>query len=99
MQIALFFLVVLALAKPMGSYMTLVFERRRTWFDSVAGPIERLLYRATGIKPDEEMRWPEYLVSMLIFSAVTLILTYVVERAQLHLPFNPQHLVGVEPGL
>jgi K+-transporting ATPase ATPase A chain len=99
MQIALFFFVVLALAKPMGSYMTLVFERRRTWLDPVAGPIERLLYRATGIKPDEEMRWTEYLVSMLIFSAVTLVLTYVVERMQLHLPFNPQHLVGVEPGL
>ena len=99
MQIALFFLVVLALAKPMGSYMTLVFERRRTWLDPVAGPIERLLYRATGVKPDEEMRWTEYLVSMLIFSAVTLVLTYVVERVQLHLPFNPQHLVGVEPGL
>ena len=99
MQIALFFFVVLALAKPMGSYMTLVFERRRTWLDPVAGPIERLLYRATGIKPDEEMRWTEYLVSMLIFSAVTLVLTYVVERMQLHLPFNPQHFVGVEPGL
>jgi K+-transporting ATPase ATPase A chain len=99
MQIALFFVVVLALAKPMGSYMTLVFERRRTWLDPVAGPIERLLYRATGIKPDEEMRWTEYLVSMLIFSAVTLVLTYIVERLQLHLPFNPQHFVGVEPGL
>jgi potassium-transporting ATPase potassium-binding subunit len=99
MQIALFFFVVLALAKPMGSYMTLVFERRRTWLDPVAGPIERLLYRATGIKPEEEMRWTEYLVSMLIFSAVTLVLTYVVERMQLHLPFNPQHFVGVEPGL
>jgi potassium-transporting ATPase potassium-binding subunit len=99
MQIALFFLVVLALAKPMGSYMTLVFERRRTWLDPVVGPIERLLYRATGIKPEEEMRWTEYLVSMLIFSAATLLMTYVVQRLQLHLPFNPQHLVGVEPGL
>jgi potassium-transporting ATPase potassium-binding subunit len=99
MQIALFFLVVLALAKPMGSYMTLVFERRRTWFDPIAGPIERLLYRATGIKPDEEMHWTEYLVSMLIFTAVTVLLTYVVERAQGHLPLNPQHIAGVEPWL
>jgi K+-transporting ATPase ATPase A chain len=99
MQIALFFLVVLALAKPMGSYMTLVFERRHTFFDPIAGPIERILYRLTGIKPDEEMRWTEYLVAMLIFSAATLLLTYVVERAQAILPWNPQHLAGVEPWL
>ncbi|HZL25601.1 MAG TPA: potassium-transporting ATPase subunit KdpA [Acidobacteriaceae bacterium] len=98
-QIALFFVVVLALAKPMGSYMTLVFERRRTWLDPIAAPIERLLYRLTGINPDEEMRWTTYLVAMLIFTAATVILTYVVERAQGHLPFNPQHLAGVEPGL
>ncbi len=98
-QIALFFVVVLALAKPMGSYMTLVFERRRTWLDPIAGPIERLLYRLTGINPEEEMRWTTYLVAMLIFTAATVLLTYVVERAQAHLPFNPQHLAGVEPGL
>jgi K+-transporting ATPase ATPase A chain len=98
-QILLFFVVVLALAKPVGSYMTLVFERRRTWFDPVAVPIERLLYRLTGIDPNEEMRWTTYLVVMLIFSAVTLVLTYIVERAQAHLPWNPQHLAGVEPGL
>jgi len=98
-QIAFFFVVVLALAKPVGTYMTLVFERRRTWLDPVAGPIERLLYRLTGINPEEEMRWTTYLVAMLIFSAATLVLTYVVERLQGHLPFNPQHLAGVEPGL
>ena len=99
LQIALFFIVILALAKPMGSYMTLVFERRRTWLDPIAGPIERLLYRLTGINPEEEMRWTTYLVAMLIFTAATVLLTYIVERAQGHLPFNPQHLAGVEPGL
>jgi potassium-transporting ATPase potassium-binding subunit len=99
LQIILFFLLVLALAKPLGSYLTLVFERRRTWLDPVLTPAERLLYRVTGVHPEEEMRWTEYLVSMLIFSAATLLLTYVVERVQAHLPLNPQHLVGVEPGL
>ena len=99
LQITLFFLLVLALAKPIGSYMTLVFERRRTWLDPVMGPVERLLYRVTGIHADEEMRWTEYLVAMLIFTAATVILTYVVERAQLHLPLNPQKLAGVEPWL
>jgi K+-transporting ATPase ATPase A chain len=99
LQILLFFLLVLALAKPLGSYLTLVFERRRTWLDPMLLPAERLLYRVTGVRPEEEMRWTEYLVAMLIFSAATLLLTYIVERLQAHLPFNPQHLAGVEPNL
>jgi K+-transporting ATPase ATPase A chain len=99
LQILLFFLFVLALAKPMGSYMTRVFERRRTLFDPILVPIERLLYKATGIDADQEMRWTEYLVVMLAFSAVTALLTYAVERLQAYLPFNPQHLPGAEPTL
>ena len=99
LQIGLFFLLVVALTKPLGSYLTLVFERRRTWLDPVLLPAERLLYRVTGIRPEEEMRWTEYLVVMLIFSAATLLLTYIVERLQAHLPLNPQHLAGVEPNL
>ncbi len=99
LQIALFFACVLALTKPMGSYLTAVFERRRTWLDPVLAPVERLLYRATGIRADEEMRWTEYLVAMLTFSACTLVLTYLVERLQGHLPWNPQHLAGVAPDL
>jgi K+-transporting ATPase ATPase A chain len=97
LQISLFFLVTLALAAPIGTYLTAVFERRRTWLDPVLRPIERLLYRATGVKEDEEMKWTEYLASMLIFSAITLLLTYAVERLQSHLPLNPQGLAAV-PG-
>ncbi len=99
LQIAFFFLLVLALAKPIGLYMTRVFERRWTWLDPVMAPVERLLYRATGVKADEEMRWTEYLVSILVFSAVTLVLTYVIQRVQNHLPWNPQHLGAVAPDL
>jgi K+-transporting ATPase ATPase A chain len=99
LQIALFIALILLLAKPMGSYMTLVFERRRTWLDPVCGPIERLLYKLTGVDPAAEMRWTEYAVSMLLFSAATLLLTYIVERAQQWLPLNPQHLASVAPGL
>ena len=98
-QIALFFACVLALTKPMGLYLTQVFERRRTWLDPVLGPVERGLYRLTGVQAQEEMRWTEYLVAMLVFSAATLVLTYVVERMQLHLPWNPQHLAGVPAAL
>ncbi len=99
LQIALFMTAVLLLAKPMGSYMTEVFERRRTWLDPLLVPCERLLYRMTGVDPAQEMRWTEYAGSMLVFSAATLLLTYIVERLQGVLPFNPQHLAGVEPAL
>ena len=99
LQIALFITVILLLAKPMGSYMTRVFERRRTWLDPVLVPCENLLYRVTGIDPNEEMRWTQYAVSMLIFSAATIALTYVIERVQLHLPLNPQGLANLSPDL
>jgi K+-transporting ATPase ATPase A chain len=103
LQILVFIAAVLLLAKPMGSYMTKVFERRKTFLDPVLLPCERLLYRVTGVKADEEMRWTEYAIAMLVFSAATMVLTYVVERAQHFLPFqntlNPQHLAGVEPAL
>jgi K+-transporting ATPase ATPase A chain len=98
-QIILFIAVVLLLAKPVGSYMTKVFERRRTFLDPLLVPCERLLYRVTGIDAEQEMRWTEYAVAMLIFSAATLVLTYVIERLQHLLPLNPQHLAGVEPVL
>ena len=99
LQILIFFLLVLGLAHPMGSYMTRVFERRRTWLDPVLGPVERTLYKVTGIKPDEEMRWTGYVTAMLLFSACSFLLTYIVERLQAWLPLNPQHLPGVAPDL
>lgn len=99
LQIALFIAAVLLLAKPMGNYMTAVFERRKTFLDPVLLPCERLLYRVTGVDPADEMRWTQYAVAMLVFSAATLALTYVVERLQHLLPLNPQHLASVEPAL
>jgi potassium-transporting ATPase potassium-binding subunit len=99
LQIVLFIATILLLAKPMGLYLTRVFERRKTFLDPVLAPCERLLYRMTGIKPEEEMRWTEYAIAMLLFSAVTLLLTYIVERVQHLLPLNPQHLPAVESSL
>ena len=96
LQIALFIAAVLLLSTPMGHYLTNVFERRRTLLDPVLIPVERVLYRATGINPDEEMRWTEYAMVILLFSAATLVLTYIIERLQGHLPLNPEHLSGVE---
>lgn len=99
LQIAVFIATVLLLAKPVGSYMTYVFERRRTFLDPVLVPCERLLYRLTGVKPEEEMSWSQYGVAMLVFSAASLSLTYAVQRLQHLLPLNTQHLPGVPADL
>jgi potassium-transporting ATPase potassium-binding subunit len=99
LQIVCFIAIILLLARPVGRYMAAVFERRKTFLDPVLGPCERLLYRLTGINADHEMRWTEYALCMLMFSAVTLVLTYGIERLQNVLPLNPQHFPGVEPVL
>jgi potassium-transporting ATPase potassium-binding subunit len=100
LQIGVFFALVLLVAKPMGLYMARVYERKRTWLDPVLVPVERVLYRLTGVDPDAEMRWREYGAAMLIFSLATLLLTYAVERLQHAIPlWNPQHLSAVEPWL
>jgi K+-transporting ATPase ATPase A chain len=100
LQIAVFFALVLLAAKPMGLYMARVYERRRTWLDPVLGPVERLLYRMTGVDAAAEMRWTEYAVAMLVFSLATMLLTYAVERLQHAIPlWNPQHWPAVEPYL
>ena len=100
LQIAVFFGLVLLAAKPMGLYMARVYERKKTWLDPVLIPLERLLYRITGVNPEAEMKWTEYGLAMLIFSAATLLLTYAVERLQHAIPlWNPQHFAAVEPWL
>ena len=99
LQIALFIALILLLAKPMGAYMTRVFERRNTWLDPVLVPCERLLYRVTGIDPEHEMRWTEYAVTMLVFTAATVLLTYAIQRLQHVLPLNLQHFTAVAPDL
>jgi potassium-transporting ATPase potassium-binding subunit len=95
LQIGLYLVVILALTKPMGAYMARVFERERTFFDSLARPVERILYRLTGVDEEREMRWTEYAITMLMFSAVSMLLLYVIQRVQHILPFNPQHLPAV----
>ncbi len=96
-QIAVFFLLVLAVTKPLGIFMARVFNRERTFLDPVLRPVERLLYRISGVDEDREMGWKEYAVSMLLFSAVSMLVLYVIQRVQGHLPFNPQKLGAVSP--
>ena len=99
LQILVFLVVLVALMRPLGLYMARVFEGERTFLDPVAGPVERLIYRISGVKSEVEMGWREYGAAMLLFSFVSLLLTYVIERAQHLLPWNPQGLVGVEQAL
>jgi potassium-transporting ATPase potassium-binding subunit len=99
LQFAAFFAVLLLLMRPLGLYIARVLEGQKTFLDPVLRPIERLLYRTCGIHADQEMTWQQYSIAMLIFSFVSLLLTYVIERAQALLPWNPQHLAGVAPAL
>jgi K+-transporting ATPase ATPase A chain len=94
-QVALFFALVLLIAYPLGTYMTRVFERRPTALDPVLGPLERLIYKLTGVEADKEMRWTEYALAMLLFSVVSMLVMYLIERLQHLLPLNPQHWPGV----
>ncbi len=97
LQIFIFLALIFAVTKPLGVLMARVFSRERTFMDPVLRPIERLLYRVTGVDEQHEMRWTEYAISMLLFSAVSMLVLYLIQRIQWMLPWNPQHLAGVTP--
>ena len=99
LQFGVFSIVLLLITKPVGLYLVRVLEGHRTWLDPVFRPIERMAYRLCGVNADHEMNWREYAFAMLGFSAVSLVLTYIIERAQALLPWNPQHLTAVGPDL
>jgi K+-transporting ATPase ATPase A chain len=96
LQILFFLALILAVTKPMGVFMTHVFNREHTFLDPLLRPIERLIYKLTRVNPEHEMRWTEYAAAMLLFSAVSMIVLYLIQRLQNVLPFNPQHLPGVD---
>ena len=98
LQFLVFFAALLLLSRPLGIYIAHVIEGGKTFLDPVLRPIERLIYRISGIEA-EEMNWREYAGAMLLFSFASLALTYLVERAQHFLPWNPQHLPGVAADL
>ena len=98
-QIGLYLLVILAITKPLGVFMVRVFNHESTYLDPVLRPIERGIYRLTGVNERSEMAWTEYAGAMLLFSGVSMFLLYVIERTQKWLPWNPQHLGNVAPDL
>ena len=99
LQIGIFLLIIFAITKPLGIFLARVFGHEKTFLDPVLRPVERLLYRITGIEENHEMQWTEYAVAMLLFSAVSMALLYLIERAQTWLPLNPQKLGNVSPAL
>jgi K+-transporting ATPase ATPase A chain len=99
LQITAFLAAILAVTMPLGRFMTRVFNRERTWLDPVLRPLERLIYRATLVDETHEMRWTEYAGAMLLFSVVSMLLLYVIQRVQQWMPWNPQAFGAVTPDL
>jgi K+-transporting ATPase ATPase A chain len=91
LQIFIFLGLILACAKPLGSFMARVFEGQRTFLHPLLRWLEVLTYKLAGVKEDVEQRWAQYIAALLSFSIFGFLLTYLLQRAQGFLPFNPQH--------
>lgn len=96
-QIILYFVLLVALVKPLGGYVARVYEGEPTLLDRVFAPIERLVYRVAGTSRDEDMDWKTYALAMLLFNAAGLVVVYALQRLQAALPLNPQALPAVTP--
>jgi K+-transporting ATPase ATPase A chain len=99
LQIAIFCIVIIALTRPFGLYMTRVFNGDRTFLSPVFRPVERLLYGASGVNPEAEQSWIVYGVAMLMFNLAGAVLLYAILRLQNYLPWNPQNFPGLAPDL
>jgi K+-transporting ATPase ATPase A chain len=97
LQLALYLVVLLGLAKPLGLYMARVYEGRAPGLEPVLGPLERLCYRCCGVRRNDEMGWKTYAGAMLLFNFVGLLVVYGLQRSQGILPLNPQGLAAVSP--
>jgi potassium-transporting ATPase potassium-binding subunit len=98
LQIIVFFAAIIAVTKPLGVYMFRVFEGDAQPLPRVFGRFERLLFRLSGVDPKAEQTWKEYTFALLVFSLIGVVVTYLFQRLQGVLPFNPQHFGAVEQG-
>jgi len=98
-QIVLYVVILIALAKPLGSFMARVFNGERNFLSPILAPVERFTYRLLGTRPDEEMNWKKYAVAVLLLALLGVVTLFLIELLQGVLPFNPQHLPGVSPAL
>src|SRR6266498_1157816 len=97
LQLIFYIVVLLALAKPLGSFMAKVYQGERTFLDPVLSPIERFIYRLSGVKPDQDMNWKSYAIAVMVFNVLGLIVVYLLQRFQGVLPLNPEGLGAVTP--
>ena len=98
-QILLFLVVLTLLAKPVGIYLLKVYNGEKTLLDFIFKPVERLIYRVTWVDPSREMNWKQYGIAMLVFSLVSSLALYAVQRMQGILPLNPQEFAGTSEHL
>ena len=97
LQVILFFIALIGLAKPLGAHMARVYGGERTFLHRVLGPIERLIYRAAGVHADAEMGWKEYAWALLLFNLCGFLAVYALQRFQSWLPLNPMGFGAVSP--
>jgi K+-transporting ATPase ATPase A chain len=97
LQLLIFFGTLFLLVKPLGAYMANVYQNERVILDPMLGPVERFLYRLSGIDSRSEMTWKTYAVAMLVFNILGLVVVYLLQRLQGFLPHNPQGLGAVSP--
>jgi K+-transporting ATPase ATPase A chain len=90
LQILVFFGLILLVTKPVGLFMSLLFQGERTFLHPVFRPLEMLIYKLCGVREDEEQRWTQYAASLLSFSIFSFLFVYAFQRLQGHLPLNPQ---------
>jgi K+-transporting ATPase ATPase A chain len=95
LQIVFYVAVLLLLAKPLGSFMAKVYQGERTFLGRVLGPVERFIYRISGVKPEEDMNWKTYAIAVMLFNVLGLLAVYAFQRLQAFLPLNPQGLSAV----
>jgi potassium-transporting ATPase potassium-binding subunit len=97
LQLGLYLVVLLALAKPLGGFMARVYMGQPSGLDRLLGPLERLIYRLCGVRATEEMDWKAYTIAMLLFNLLGFLAVYALQRLQGVLPLNPQSLGAVTP--
>ena len=98
-QIALFSVIIILITRPLGGYMTRVFNGERTFLSPILRPVERAVYWCCGVNEMEEQHWLTYAVASLFFSVAGFVSLYALQRLQWYLPFNPQGQTGVAPDL
>jgi K+-transporting ATPase ATPase A chain len=99
LQIAVFMTAIGLLTRPLGGYLARVYSGQRTLLQPVIGPIERMLYRAAGVKAQSEQNWLRYATSFLAFHALSILALYALLRLQFVLPLNPQNFPALSPDL